>query len=639
LSRPAGTRLALFVLALFPALAAQPDGAPKIEPVKTSITVVERVTADAPVSLAVVGDGKLSATPGVNLDDRLRDVPGFSLFRRSSSLVAHPTTQGVSLRGIGPSGASRTLVLWDGVPANDPFGGWIYWSRFSPDELDRVEIARGASTSVFGDRAMGGVLSLISREPAPRRVFASWLAGNRGSHEVTAGGSHLWNRFGASARVRAFTTNGYFIVPEEVRGAVDREAGVRFLSALSRLDYFRASDRLFLKIDVLAEDRENGTVLQRNSTGAGTLSAHYSRQGALGGVSILGWHTREEFRSSFSAVAAGRNSERLTTLQSVPAESSGGALLSRFDSGALLFLAGGDLTRTEGYSRETLFPSGRRLGGGSLFQHGGFFQLQAQSRGLRLFAAARYDLTGQDRAFFSPSGGFVAGRGPLRVRGSLYRSFRAPTLNELHRAFRVGNALTEANPDLRPEKLFGAEAGADLVGESRKLSFTVYRNSLADLITNITLSSTPSLIVRQRRNAAAAIARGIEVDGQARWGRLLADLSYLFADSRFDGGARVPQVPRHQGSGRLSYSTADTLVSLSARSFSAQFEDERNLREFLLPGYASVQLSARRRLVGGLSALVSVENVLDREYLVGLSPTPLVGAPRLWRLGLHWGGL
>lgn len=74
---------------------------------------------------------------------RLRQVPGFSLFRRSSSVVAKPTTQGVSLRAIGSSGASRTLVLWDGIPINDPFGGWVYWTRIDPAHIDRVEIDRG----------------------------------------------------------------------------------------------------------------------------------------------------------------------------------------------------------------------------------------------------------------------------------------------------------------------------------------------------------------------------------------------------------------------------------------------------------------------------------------------------------------
>ncbi len=132
--------------------------APKIEPVRTSITVTEKISTDAPAAITVLDSNAIAATPGVNLDDRLRSVPGFTLFRRASSLVANPTTQGVSLRGIGGSGASRTLVLWDGIPENDPFGGWVYWDRFAPAELDRVEISRGASTSVFGDLAMGGAI-------------------------------------------------------------------------------------------------------------------------------------------------------------------------------------------------------------------------------------------------------------------------------------------------------------------------------------------------------------------------------------------------------------------------------------------------------------------------------------------------
>src|SRR5579859_7003831 len=122
---------------------------PKIEPVKESITVTSTISADAPASMTVVNATRLDETPGINIDDRLRDVPGFTLFRRTSSLVANPTTQGVSLRGIGSSGASRALVLWDGIPENDPFGGWVYWDRFAPQELERIEISRGASTSVF----------------------------------------------------------------------------------------------------------------------------------------------------------------------------------------------------------------------------------------------------------------------------------------------------------------------------------------------------------------------------------------------------------------------------------------------------------------------------------------------------------
>src|ERR1039457_2511564 len=90
---------------------------PKIEPLRESITAT--ISADTPAAVSVLNSTTLAQTPGVNIDDRLRDVPGFTLFRRSSSLVANPTTQGVSLRGIGSSGASRTLVLWDGIPEDE----------------------------------------------------------------------------------------------------------------------------------------------------------------------------------------------------------------------------------------------------------------------------------------------------------------------------------------------------------------------------------------------------------------------------------------------------------------------------------------------------------------------------------------
>jgi outer membrane receptor for ferrienterochelin and colicin len=115
-----------------------PPDKPKIEPVKQSITVTERLSTEAPASIDVINKEQIEETPGVNLDDRLRMVPGFSMFRRSSSLAANPTTQGISLRGLGSSGASRTLLLWDGIPVNSPFGGWVYWTRLAPDDMERI---------------------------------------------------------------------------------------------------------------------------------------------------------------------------------------------------------------------------------------------------------------------------------------------------------------------------------------------------------------------------------------------------------------------------------------------------------------------------------------------------------------------
>ncbi len=604
------------------------------EPIKTSITVSEKITADAPASITTFSEKELQQLPGINLDDRLRVLPGFSLFRRSSSLVANPTTQGVSLRGIGSTGASRTLVLWDGIPINDPFGGWVYWTRVAPDQLERVEVTRSAATSLFGDLAMGGSVGLFSRETRPSRYDFSYEGGSNNTHELEASASQGWRDFAASAQVRAFSTDGYFIVPGNLRGAADQLANVRFVAGAARFDYLEATQRLFFKLDILAEDRGNGTVAQRNSTSLGTLAAHYEREFAHDVISVLAYHTREEFRASFSAVAADRNTERLTSLQTVPSETEGAAAYWRRSERNWHLLAGADVQRVEGYSTDQSFPTGRKVGGGTLLEHGVFGQFDVRLGPAQFFAGARHTFTGLDRTFFSPSAGLTIEQRWIRARASINRSFRSPTLNELYRDFRQGNALTQANPLLRQETLFGAEAGVDFVGESHRASITVFRNSLKDLISNVTLSTTGNSILRQRQNAADALSRGVEFQVRQNWKQLQGEASYLFVDSALVTGPLLPQVPKHQGSGQVTYQWKRTFASAGVRGYSLQFDDDRN--QFRLPGFATAQLVVRQGLLNHVSASLSFENLLDRTYLVAFSPTPNIGPPRLWRAGIRW---
>ena len=138
---------------------------PADEIVVTAARVEQSITESASL-VTVLPEERISATPFLVLDDLLRAVPGFSLLRRSSSLVAHPTTQGVSLRGIGPSGASRSLVLLDGIPLNDPVGGWVYWNRMPFAALSRVEVVRGATSQLYGSSALGGTIQLIPKKPS-----------------------------------------------------------------------------------------------------------------------------------------------------------------------------------------------------------------------------------------------------------------------------------------------------------------------------------------------------------------------------------------------------------------------------------------------------------------------------------------
>src|SRR5512140_1798536 len=148
----------ILFLALCAVLVDDPQTTPPraSEAIVVSATQTETRLSDTPASVIVISGTTLATTAASTTDDALRQVPGFALFRRSGSRSANPTSQGVSLRGLGASGASRALVLDDGIPLNDPFGGWIYWSSVPRESLDRVEVVRGGVSQLYGSSALGG---------------------------------------------------------------------------------------------------------------------------------------------------------------------------------------------------------------------------------------------------------------------------------------------------------------------------------------------------------------------------------------------------------------------------------------------------------------------------------------------------
>ena len=368
----------------------------------------------------------------------------------------------------------------------------------------------------------------------------------------------------------------------------------------------------------------------------GTVSLRYVREFANDWLSLAGFRTQEGFHATFDSVTSNRNTDLLSYTQTVPTQAEGGAALWQHRQSKWNLTAGADVYRVEGASTDHLLPSGVRVGGGTQLQHGVYGQADVTLGWVKLFGGVRHSFAGEGSQFLSPSGGFVAGKKRLRARGSVYRSFRAPTLNELYRTFKAGNTTTEANAALLPETLWGAEAGFDWIGETSTFRVTGYRNALDNLITNVTLSSSPAAILRQRANAAAALSRGVEAEFRERLRNFTGELQYLYVESRYVTGFRVAQIPKHQGTAQLTYQRGGTLASAGLRTYSYQFDDDLNV--YRLPGYASVQAVVRQHLARALSAEVTLENALNRQFYTAFTPTPNIGAPRLWRLGLRWDG-
>lgn len=615
-----------------------PPAAPVIPPIKTTVTVSGTISTETPASITTLNAEQIDAIAGTEMDDRLRQVPGFSLFRRSSSLVANPTTQGVSLRAMGANGASRTLVLLDSVPLNDPFGGWVYWDRVDPNYIGEVDIDRGATTSVFGDGAMGGAISLFSVPETNQHLFLDALQGSQGLGDVSAGYTNLWDKFGFDVHSRGLTTDGYYIVPQSIRGRVDDEANLHFATGEMHADYLGDKNKFNVYFDILAEERNNGTILTKNSSAIGTVGGHYTHSWSNDQVSVVAYHTQEQFHSNFSSVALNRNTETLTSKQTVPVQDTGGAAYWRHHSHHFNILAGSDVDDTHGTSFDYSFTTHVRTpNGGTLLKHGVFGEGDVTLGKLRLFAGIRHQFTGeQGGTFVSPNAGATLGLGSFRLRASGYKSFRAPTLNELYRPFRVGNAQTLANRLLVPESVTGVEAGADWSNESTKVSVTLFHNDLYNLIDNATLTVTKTLITRERENFPAALSRGMEANVSHRWRFLSAEMGYMYADARLSLGSRIPQIPRQTGTAQLTFNHRGTVISGGLRAVSLAFDDDLN--QFLLPGFATVGLTGQQQLIRGLSAVASVDNLLDRTFIVALTPNPNIGSPQIWRVGLRWDG-
>jgi outer membrane receptor protein involved in Fe transport len=360
---------------------------------------------------------------------------------------------------------------------------------------------------------------------------------------------------------------------------------------------------------------------------------------------------RETFDALFSAVSPDRNSETLTRSQRVPAQSAGAQVLFRRTLNRRhLLLAGMDFTVVKGASDEIPFVGGAPVGRVRVDgrqNRGGFYVqdlFQAAER-LEIVAGIRLD-TWEDHSAFSPK---LAGRlevsPDVALRGSFSRSFRAPTLNELYRSFRVGNIITSANPELGPERATSGEVGIDwAVQSSFSLRTTGFWTGIEGNIANVTLSASPTLIRRERQNLGDTRSRGIEVDAIYRpnpgWllsaGYFLSDATVRTAPQAPElVGLRLPQVPIHQGVFQVEYArSGGFFAAVQLRVSSLQYDDDRNL--FPLGGYGAVDISAGRSIHRHVDLFFACENVWDESYEVGRTPVLTLGMPRRVHGGLRF---
>jgi outer membrane receptor protein involved in Fe transport len=593
------------------------------ESITVTATRTETRVADTPSSVVVLSSEDLRNAPAI--DDALRQVAGFTLFRRTGSRVANPTSQGVTLRGVGASGASRALVLDDGIPLNDPFGGWVYWGRVPGLSLERAEVLRGGASDLYGSSAMGGVIQFMRKKSSSVTAEASLGSDETRGLELFAGGRS------GSLGVDHFSTDGYVLVRPGERGPVDVAAS----SKHTAIDGTLRNERMFLRGSYYRESRSNGTPLQKNDTTIRQLAGG----GAFGAFVLRAYGVDQDYFQTFSAIADDRQSERLTVEQQVPSRAFGGSLQWTHPFGARqVFVAGAEGRRVRGTSDELRFTNAgafRAESGGTQDTAAVYVEdLLALTPNLSVSAGIRGDdVESANREVQVNPRVSVLWRASdaLSVSAAAYTAFRSPTLNELYRGFRVGNVNTLPNADLRAENLTGFELGMRL----SHARVTLFSMSVSDAIANVTLSTTPALITRQRQNLGRTRSIGAELDGEWRLARdWRASASWLSVDATVrDGelrGRRVPQVPRHQATLQITWKSAGAQLRWS----SAQFDDDRNALP--LEGYFVADVFASHPLGAGVEVTAGIENLFNEQVEASATPVVTLGQPRAVRIGVRY---
>lgn len=674
-------RVRILVVAAITCLAADAradDPAPHDVPGETIVVTglrLPRPVRDVPPAVTVIDRAQLDTTPHHLIDDVLRTLPSLGTFRRSSSLIADPTSQGVNLRGVGPSAVSRGLVLRDGIPINDPYGGWVYWRAVSPLGIQRIEVAPSGASALFGDFALGGVVQMISRPIEKRSLEAMLAGGTQTTGHAAVRATDRYGDFGVELEGEAFRTGGYAPIAPEQRGAVDGNAESSHGVAGARVEYTHGSSTAHVTGRWFRESLETGTLFQSADVRTLSFAGGYTYTGESGTLEVQAFGGDHLFEQERARVNDDRSAATLSSNQRTPSANQGALVTWTTHVGERHALViGTDGRRVTGTATDRLSPSmieadtlvERSAGGEQRFA--GLFAEDAIRVTSSIDVAAALRLDGwQNRAGLlaltrgngdreelaqdesselqlDPRLGVLARlTDQLALRASVYRAFRAPTLNELYRPFQVGTVLTAANAALGPETLWGAEAGPQIVVSNIVVRATGFYNRLDDAIGNITLMDPlPDGATRQRQNFGTARMAGIELD--ASWRPTAAwtfAVAHTFMDATVidapDGtelvGKHLAQVPRQRTTYSATFDDASiATITAQVRYLGSQFEDDLNT----LPMGSVVLVDARvARLLGhGLTGFVAGENLFDRRYLVGRAGVDTLGAPRTIEVGV-----
>lgn len=629
---------------------------------------------ESPANTRILSTTELHQAAGITLDGQLRLIPGVETFRRSSSLVANPSSQGISLRGLGSTSASRTLVTQDDVPLNDAFGGWIHWEELPELSIHSVELVRGGASDLYGSSAIGGVINVLPERPGSNLAMLKSDYGSENTYEDSLLLEGHRGHWGALATGGVLGTDGFIQIAPAGRGRVDVNSNVHAQNSLILIDHNQGPLRLFLRGSAMNEARSNGTPVQQNGTRLWRFSTGSDWNPGDGSSLVFrAYGSAEHYRQTFSTITASRNFETLNRFARTPNDELGLVMhWSKPLAPGLLFVVGADTHDVRAGDFETVVPKSKRDTYVNLNdrqrQTGAYAELLWIRDAWTVSSSARVDwfsnfdglqwlpsfapLPRISQRVFDPRLGVSRKLGQhFALSASGFRAFRAPTPNELYRSTQVGNFLTLPNQQLLSERATGWETGVAMEQRWGTLRASYFWTQVNRPVTALTIDQQSSPIRLMRENLGQIESRGVSVNVElepTRWMTLQGGYQYTnatvtkaFSTSDSSGltstaqpGDWIPQVAHNMATAQLrAYRPSIGTLSIQGKISGHQFDDDAN--DYLLHGYFKLDAYASHDFGKRIELFTSGENLFNRQIEVGRTPTLTLGAPRVAHFGFR----
>lgn len=466
-----------------------------------------------PVPAAALDHSAITLRAATTADAMLRALPGFDPVRSNSAF----TNYGQLRASFAGAGNDRGLVLVDGVPAQDGFGGQIDWQAYPPNNIQSAELLRGVGSALYGGGAIGGALDLRTYGPdVSAATPQTQVTVSAGSDAFSEEWLNMRTRVGSKASTSLSAEqqrSSYADLAPGYQSSVDHAATARSGAVSLRARYeFSPNDALEIGERIASDTQDEGRpnyTLGRNLNQFDARLSHMRPRGAA----WLDVFARNAFVVN-STDAYPSKPGALRYIQDIAVRERGAAGNWVVDSGSSAFAARADGRWIRGAAYQYGAGGAAQSAVAGTQNRGGFgVQETLRSPRLETIMGARIDRLVSPRAalryLLSPT---------WNLRASGGSGFREPFLNELLRSFFIGNVQYQANHALSPERSWTLSGGADWSDGRTRVSADVVHTHVRDAIAFRTIDAEhqqrSNIAQTQTDGATFTLTRALSTDSR-----------------------------------------------------------------------------------------------------------------------------